>query len=215
MPIDANLLTSKLLQVNLGVPPAPPNAGSLRQAFADLSRYDYDTYGPTADGGAIIGAPSKGKQIQIGPVTRNILLPIQLTAMKAIDEIVDCIKIVEARLPVPAYLFVQTSLTAHLPVTGETAGELVDRTLFAQKHDAFNALGPGRFGSGVKVYMTGGHTQLAIEPLLQDSGTLFVQYVTINPIQLQSNALRSPLEAVIRYVENQVRAFIAEAFGEV
>ncbi|MBC5826281.1 MAG: hypothetical protein GIW99_01085 [Candidatus Eremiobacteraeota bacterium] len=156
----------------------------------------------------MLSNPALQRQVVIGPAIRQVQMSVELTAAKAVEEVVDILAKTQARFPVEQYLSYTITIVSHVPVTGETAMELFDRSVL-RKPDALNELGPGRAAAGIRVILGGaGQTFVTIEPLLGDPGKLFAQVVqTVNgPLTFHDVPLR--IDAMLRYHDNQVRQFV-------
>jgi hypothetical protein len=215
MPVDSSNLTPQFLQVVLSPQPGMTlNHSALRQVFADLERFQFDTFARTADGGVTISHPQTSKNLTIGPVARSVLVPVSQTLPVAVEEITLILQAMEARIPVSAYLLFRAILTSHLFVTSETAQMLLDKKVFTNT-EAFNKLGPGRIGVGLKVFLAGSaQSQILIEPLLADTGRLFVQYDHTVQAQFQLSGVEGLLESVTRYHDKQLREFVSELLSD-
>jgi hypothetical protein len=214
MPIDVADLTPQALQVTLGLPPMNLPGAELRRVFMDLARFECETFVSTPDGGALLGNPRKLRQLVIAPSQRSLTWSIDLTTSQAIDAAAEVFTIVDSHLPVTTYASWQGSLTSHLPVRGELASAFLDRKLFSGRAAAFEVLGPDRVGTGIKVFLSGGQASLAIEPLLQRTDKLFIQYLAIQPVPLQIGSLRGLLAGFVRFYDHQIRDFIMDLFVE-
>lgn len=214
--VNVDNLTVKLLDV-LAVPtPAPiANRDSLKQLFAAVStRFQLEVFLPTPEGGAILSSPVLQRQFVVAPAARQAQFSVTISAARTRDEIVEIFREAQDRVPVPQYLATQISITSHLPVTGETASDVMDRCAFSRR-DAFELLGPGRIGAGIKVFMRGiGQLSIAVEPLLADPGVLFVNLVQVRPEPLDVNQIQQRIDDLLRYHDNQAKEFLRRLLQE-
>lgn len=213
MPISVDNLTPKQFQVVLVPAPNNPDPSALRQIFVDLQNFDFDSFAMASDGGATISNPRQQKSIVIGPLTRNVSLPVQTTLQRTVTDALELIKVIHTRLPLPVYFGCQINIISHLPVTGETAAQILDEHVFSNAK-AFEPLGAGRIGTGIKVFLAGtGTSQVLVEPLLARNDHLFIQYLQVNQIQIEQQMLQGIAEAALRFQDNQIKQFIGSLFA--
>jgi len=187
----------------------------LRELFSDLAADGFTTFAQTPDGGATMSDLSGEKVLRIGPAGRSISLHVTDDLDASASEASSLIMRVGARLPVQPYIIFQSSVTSHVHVDGETPRELLDRKLFAGG-GAFDALGPGRIGTGIRVILTAtGQESLSVEPLLAEpEKTLFVQHLVVRSNTYDIGEVDRLLNDVVRYNKTQVKNWLTQALGD-
>jgi len=203
-------LSPKLIQVALVPPPQPMlEQQALRLLFSDLSLpRQLPVFNSMPDGGATLSNPALQRQVVIAPGVRQVQFNVELTAAKAVEEVVDVLAKTQARFPVDQYLGFTLTIVSHVPVTGETAMELFDRSVLRDPA-ALNELGPGRLAAGIRVILGGaGQTFVTLEPLIGDPGKLFVQIMQTGNGPFGFAEVTPRIDAMLRYHDNQVRQFV-------
>jgi hypothetical protein len=212
--VEVRNLTAKLLDVQIVPPPAPLSASTLRQLFADLGNFNLEVFQQTPDGGAVLSNPSQFRQVVIAPPLRQVAFPVQIDPGRTLDEIVQVLELVHSRAPASTYVACVTSITAHLPVTGESAAALLQRKAF-QNDAAYAALGPGVQGVGFRAFMVGpGPFTFSVEPLMADLGKIVIQLQQVVPGNFQLNELRGKAEATLHFYNHQLRNFLEQLLAD-
>ncbi len=193
------------------MPPPQPlhEQQALRLLFSDLSLpRQLHVFASNSDGGATLSNPPLQRQVIVGPTVRQVQLNVELTAEKAIQEVIDILEKTHQRFPVEHYLALTTTIISHVPVTGETAAQLCERSVF-KSPEVLDVLGPGRLAAGIRVILGGaGQTFVSLEPLIEDPGKLYVQVMETGSGPLRFGEVPARIEAIQRYHDNQVKRFV-------
>jgi hypothetical protein len=164
------------------IPPAPFPAEDLQRAYFDVSRmHPYQQFGLLpGDGGAhFLNSPDDSVTVQ--PALLQVRTPIELTAERAREKVVDVVRGVTQRLGIESYFQTGIKVVAHVSAPGESpsARAFVAERLM-QGADRIDELGPSFFAGGLKYWsLEAGDSfeqVLLVEPLLRDDRWLFVDY---------------------------------------
>lgn len=212
MALQLQAIKPVAIALNVFTLPGQLSKPHLQSLLPLLSNFDIESFTPEPNGGATLANQTKAKSVTIIPTSRQIVWPVELSLPQSIDQAFQILSIIATKLPVASYLASQVTCTSHVPVAGETAAALIERTI--SKNDALAELGVGVSGVGLKVFLNGNLGSVAVEPLIADPGMMFIQLIQVYPQQFKLEFARTLVEEATRFNSHNVRNFLQKLFEE-
>jgi hypothetical protein len=212
VPADIQNLSAKYLEVQVIPAPMAIKTTELRQLFADLGPYHLDVFNPTPDGGAVLSSPALQRQLILTPSNRQVGLSVEVDARRSLEDIVAIFSVSQKRLPAPTYIASSLTLTAHLPITGETSADLLYRNVLSTKaNEAMAALGGGVRGVGIRAFLSGdGPFTFTVEPLIADPTKIVITLQQVQPGPFQLTDLAARCNKTLAFYEHELHHYVSE-----
>jgi hypothetical protein len=198
------------LAVNVFTVPVSYAKADMHALLPALDNFGFESYQPTSDPGAILSCPGGTPRLTINGISRQVVVPVPAWK-RAADTAYQILEAVKVRLPVENYVAAQVVCTTHYPVAGQTATTLL-RTRFFDDN-AFDELGPQYTGTGLKIFLSRELGSVSIEPLLANDAMLYVQTARTHPAPISFSLLKTFIDDVVRFSDENVRLFLDKLFG--
>jgi hypothetical protein len=208
--MNIELLSCRRLTAGLVYPPMPVQPSDLSRLYADMAdRYPYQTLQHLPDG-IRMANPDGDCLVQIGrtQINENVMY---YQASK--EKCVDVFKIIADRFNISQFMTFGLKLTAMLPMDSQDASsKFLDKSAFGLTEKAWNLLGPGRRGAGLRVVLhQDGVVDLKIEPFFNDTSELYVELDIQHPEPFNSiNTIGDWMDQAYQYLFVNVKDFIRD-----